>query len=76
MAESGIDLGFDYSTLNLDDFDLESAIDFDDLLDRPKTQEYYELQSKTMPVTERYLYYTNKFLYYYRSHQSADVTFT
>lgn len=53
MAESGIDLGFDYSTLNLDDFDLESAIDFEDLLGRPKTQEYYELQSKTMPVTER-----------------------
>lgn len=56
MAESGIDLGFDYSTLNLDDFDLEGAIDFEDLLGRPKSQEYYELQSKTMPVTERYLY--------------------
>lgn len=59
MAESGIDLGFDYSTLNLDDFDLESAIDFEDLLGRPKEQEYYELQSKTMPVTERY----NNFVY-------------
>lgn len=74
MAESGIDLGFDYSTLNLDDFDLESAIDFDDLLGRPKTQEYYELQSKTMPVTERYIPII--IIYSFvgnESHQSADV---
>lgn len=78
MAESGIDLGFDYSTLNLDDFNLENAIDFDDLLGRPQTQEYYELQSKTMPVTERYLPIVIIIIHGFvgnenKSHQSADV---
>ncbi|XP_066259099.1 transcription factor EC [Euwallacea similis] len=52
MAESGIDLGYDLSALLTDDFDIESAIDFDDLLGTPKNQEYYELTSKTMPVSE------------------------
>lgn len=52
MAESGIDLGFD---LNAVDYDLESAIDFDDLLGTPKNQEFYELKSKSVPLTERYL---------------------
>lgn len=51
MAESGIDLGFD---LNAVDYDLESAIDFDDLLGTPKNQEFYELKSKSVPLTERY----------------------
>lgn len=54
MAESGIDLGYDLSALLTDDFDIESAIDFDDLLGTPKNQEYYELTSKTMPVSERW----------------------
>lgn len=45
--ESGIDLGFDM------DFDLNSAIDFEDLLATPKNQEFYELTSKTLPLTER-----------------------
>lgn len=53
MAESGIDLGYDLSALMSDDFDIESAIDFEDLLGTPKNQEFYELTSKTMPVTER-----------------------
>jgi hypothetical protein len=53
MAESGIDLGYDLSALLTDDFDIESAIDFDDLLGTPKNQEFYELTSKTMPVNER-----------------------
>ncbi|XP_050314480.1 transcription factor EC isoform X2 [Anthonomus grandis grandis] len=52
MAESGIDLGYDLSALLTDDFDIESAIDFDDLLGTPKNQEYYQLTSKTMPVSE------------------------
>ncbi|RZC32019.1 microphthalmia-associated transcription factor [Asbolus verrucosus] len=52
MAESGIDLGYDLSALLSDDFDIESAIDFDDLLGTPKNQEFYELTSKTMPVNE------------------------
>lgn len=52
MAESGIDLGYDLSALLTDDFDIESAIDFDDLLGTPKNQEFYELTSKTMPVAE------------------------
>ncbi|CAH1377656.1 hypothetical protein MTP99_019051 [Tenebrio molitor] len=52
MAESGIDLGYDLSALLTDDFDIESAIDFDDLLGTPKNQEFYELTSKTMPVNE------------------------
>lgn len=54
MAESGIDLGYDLSALLTDDFDIESAIDFDDLLGTPKNQEFYELTSKTMPVNERW----------------------
>lgn len=53
MNESGIDLGFDLSALISDDFDLDSAIDFDDLLGTPKNQEFYELRSKTLPETER-----------------------
>lgn len=53
MAESGIDLNYDLSALLTDDFDIESAIDFDDLLGTPKNQEYYQLTSKTMPVSER-----------------------
>lgn len=53
MAESGIDLGFD---LNTADFDLETEIDFEDLLGTPKNQEYYELKSKTVPLTERYAF--------------------
>lgn len=53
MAESGIDLGFD---LNSIDFDLESTIDFEDLLGTPKNQEFYELKSKTVPFTERYTF--------------------
>ncbi|KAL1492376.1 hypothetical protein ABEB36_010631 [Hypothenemus hampei] len=52
MAESGIDLGYDLSALLTDDIDIESAIDFDDLLGTPKNQEYYQLTSKTMPVSE------------------------
>ncbi|ENN74257.1 hypothetical protein D910_03530, partial [Dendroctonus ponderosae] len=52
MAESGIDLNYDLSALLTDDFDIESAIDFDDLLGTPKNQEYYQLTSKTMPVSE------------------------
>ncbi|KAJ8918758.1 hypothetical protein NQ315_015078, partial [Exocentrus adspersus] len=52
MAESGIDIGYDLSALLTDDFDIESAIDFDDLLGTPKNQEYYELTSKTIPVSE------------------------
>uniref|UniRef100_A0A6P7G5Z7 Uncharacterized protein LOC114338079 n=1 Tax=Diabrotica virgifera virgifera TaxID=50390 RepID=A0A6P7G5Z7_DIAVI len=52
MAESGIDIGYDLSALLSDDFDIESAIDFDDLLGTPKNQEFYELTSKTMPVVE------------------------
>lgn len=54
MAESGIDLNYDLSALLTDDFDIESAIDFDDLLGTPKNQEYYQLTSKTMPVSERW----------------------
>lgn len=55
MTESGIDLGFDLSTYNIaDDFDLQN-IDFEELLGTPKNQEFYELKSKTMPVTERYV---------------------
>lgn len=54
MAESGIDLGYDLSALISDDFDIESAIDFDDLLGTPKNQEFYELTSKTIPATERW----------------------
>lgn len=54
MAESGIDLGFDLPIyMTDDDIDLQSAIDFDEFLGTPKNQEFYELQSKTMPVTER-----------------------
>lgn len=54
MAESGIDLGFDLSSCLTDDFDLQSVINFDEfLMSTPKCQEFYELQSKTMPVTER-----------------------
>lgn len=53
MTESGIDLGFDLSNLISDDFDLDSAIDFEELLKTPKNQEFYELTSKTLPVTER-----------------------
>lgn len=53
MAESGIDLGFDLSALLTDDLDIETAIDFDDLLGTPKNQEYYQLISKTMPDSER-----------------------
>lgn len=53
MAESGIDLGFDLSSYLNDDFDLQSVIDFDEFLGTPKNQEFYQLQSKTMPVTER-----------------------
>ncbi|XP_018578937.1 transcription factor EC [Anoplophora glabripennis] len=52
MAESGIDIGYDLSALLSEDFDIESAIDFDDLLGTPKNQEFYELTSKTMPVSE------------------------
>ncbi|CAG9855404.1 unnamed protein product [Phyllotreta striolata] len=52
MAESGIDIGYDLSALLSEDFDIESAIDFDDLLGTPKNQEFYELTSKTMPVLE------------------------
>ncbi|XP_072402685.1 uncharacterized protein Mitf isoform X1 [Diabrotica undecimpunctata] len=52
MAESGIDIGYDLSALLSDDFDIESAIDFDDLLGTPKNQEFYELTSKTMPIVE------------------------
>lgn len=53
MTESGIDLGFDLSAYNItDDFDLQN-IDFEELLGTPKNQEFYELKSKTMPVTER-----------------------
>ncbi|XP_060537287.1 transcription factor EC [Cylas formicarius] len=52
MAESGIDLGYDLSALLTDDFDIESAIDFDDLLGTPKNQEFYQLTSKTLPVSE------------------------
>nr|XP_022915150.1 transcription factor EB [Onthophagus taurus] len=52
MAESGIDLGFDLSAYMSDDFDLQNLIDFDDLLGTPKNQEFFELRSKTMPVTE------------------------
>ncbi|KAF7264560.1 hypothetical protein GWI33_023047, partial [Rhynchophorus ferrugineus] len=51
MAESGIDLGYDLLALLTED-DIESAIDFDDLLGTPKNQEYYELTSKTMPTSE------------------------
>ncbi|CAG9816951.1 unnamed protein product [Phaedon cochleariae] len=47
-----MDLGYDLSALLSEDFDIESAIDFDDLLGTPKNQEFYELTSKTMPVTE------------------------
>lgn len=53
MAESGIDIGYDLSALLSEDFDIESAIDFDDLLGTPKNKEFYELTSKTMPVLER-----------------------
>lgn len=53
MAESGIDIGYDLSTLLSEDFDIESAIDFEDLLGTPKNQDFYELTSKTLPVTER-----------------------
>lgn len=54
MAESGIDLGYDWSALlNDDNFDINSAIDFEDFIGTPKNQEYYELTSKTLPVTER-----------------------
>ncbi|XP_057661799.1 transcription factor EC isoform X1 [Diorhabda carinulata] len=52
MAESGIDIGYDLSALLSEDFDIESAIDFDDLLGTPKNQEFYELTSKTMPIME------------------------
>lgn len=54
INESGIDLGFDLSALISDDLDLDSAIDFDDLLGTPKNQEFYELTSKTLPATERW----------------------
>ncbi|KRT83672.1 hypothetical protein AMK59_3881 [Oryctes borbonicus] len=50
MTESGIDLGFDLSAYNID-FDFQN-IDFEELLGTPKNQEFYELKSKTMPVTE------------------------
>ncbi|XP_017769301.1 PREDICTED: microphthalmia-associated transcription factor isoform X2 [Nicrophorus vespilloides] len=52
MTESGIDLGFDLSAFMTDDADLQNLLDFDDLLGTPKNQEFYELKSKTMPVTE------------------------
>ncbi|KAJ8950341.1 hypothetical protein NQ318_021201 [Aromia moschata] len=52
MAESGVDVGYDLSTLREDDFDIESAIDLDDLLGTTKNQEFYELTSKTIPVSE------------------------
>lgn len=55
MAESGIDLGFDLSAFLSDDCDLQAAIDFDDLFGTPKNQEFYELKSKTLPITERWV---------------------
>lgn len=53
MAESGIDIGYDLSSFLSEDFDIESAIDFEDLLGTPKNQDFYELTSKTLPVAER-----------------------
>lgn len=53
MTESGIDLGFDLAAYFSEDFDLQNSIDFDEILGTPKNQEYYELKSKTMPITER-----------------------
>lgn len=53
MAESGIDIGYDLSSLLSEDFDIENAIDFEDLLGTPKNQDFYELTSKTLPMTER-----------------------
>ncbi|CAH0562410.1 unnamed protein product [Brassicogethes aeneus] len=53
MAEARIDVGYDLSALMSDDFDLESAVDFEDLLKTPKNhQDFYELTSKTIPVSE------------------------
>lgn len=54
MAESGIDIGYDLSSLLSEDFDIENAIDFEDLLGTPKNQDFYELTSKTLPMTERW----------------------
>lgn len=53
MADSSIDIGYDLSVLLSEDFDIENAIDFDDLLGTPKNQDFYELTSKTMPISER-----------------------
>lgn len=53
MSESGIDIGCDLSSLLTEDVDIESAIDFEDLLGTPKNQDFYELTSKTLPVSER-----------------------
>lgn len=54
MSESGIDIGCDLSSLLTEDVDIESAIDFEDLLGTPKNQDFYELTSKTLPVSERW----------------------
>lgn len=53
MAESGVNMGYDLSYLLSEDFDIENAVDFDDLLGTPKNQDFYQLTSKTLPVTER-----------------------
>lgn len=53
MAESGMDIGYELSSLLSEDFDIENAIDFEDLLGTPKNQDFYQLTSKTLPVTER-----------------------
>lgn len=53
--ESGIDLGFDLSALSNEEFDLDYS-DFEEVIGTLKNQEYYELKSKTVPETERFVY--------------------
>lgn len=56
MDESGIDMGYDLASLLTNDFNIDQKI-FDGMTAAQQHQDFmfYELKSKAVPITERYV---------------------
>lgn len=59
MDESGIDMGYDLASLLTNDFSVDQKI-LDEMTTTQQHQDFmfYELKSKAVPITERYVILT------------------
>lgn len=61
MDESGIDMGYDLASLLTNDFNVDQKI-LDEMTATQQHQDFmfYELKSKAVPITERYVIVTRR----------------